>query len=73
MSWLYEYIGVLMALISPFLRALGLRYLYFPDAILMFVVIPFVHLMNDEDVKTVITEEGWIQGIKTMIGIYKTN
>ena len=66
MSWLYECIGVVIALSSLFLHAHGFHYLYFPDAILMFVVIPVVHLLNDEDTKTVVTEQGWIQGVKHM-------
>ena len=70
MSWLYEFIGVVVTLVTPYLRDYGLSYLYFPDVILMFVFIPCVHLMNDEDTKTVITEEGWIQGLKHMLGIH---
>ena len=70
MGWLYEFIGVVVTFVTPYLRNYGLYYLYFPDVILMFLVIPFVHLMNDEDTKTVITEEGWIQGLKHMLGIH---
>ena len=44
--------------------------MHLPDAIVMFVVIPFFHLMNDEDTKTIILNEGWYQAIRHMFGIY---
>ena len=34
----------------------------------MFLVIPFCHLMNDEDTKTVILQRGWYQGLRYMGG-----
>ena len=34
----------------------------------MFVIIPAIYLRNDEENKTVITEEEWIQGLKYMLG-----
>ena len=69
MTWMYEMIGVAFTIITPYLNSLGVPYLYYPDAILVFVVIPFLHIMNDEDTKTVITNEGWIEGIKYILGI----
>ena len=69
MTWLYEMIGVAFTILTPYLNSLGVPYLSYPDAILLFVVIPFLHIMNDEDTKTVITNEGWIEGIKHMLGI----
>jgi hypothetical protein len=66
MSWMYEFIGVVFTLFAPPLKDLGFYYLYFPDAILMFVIIPSIHIMNDEDTKA---EEGWIQGIRYMLKI----
>ena len=38
---------------------------------MMFVLFPFLHLMNDEDTKTVITEENYYQGIRHMLGLRK--
>ena len=69
MGGLYELIGVASAALTPTLNDLGLRYLYFPDAIVMFLVIPFIHIMNDEDTKSIIADEGWIQGIRYMFNI----
>ena len=70
MAWLYELIAMLSAILTPYLRKQGIPNLYYPDAIVMFVVIPFVHIMNDEDTKIIILEENWYQGIRHMFGIY---
>ena len=68
-SWLYEMIGVVFTVLTPTLNDLGLCYLYFPDAISIFLIIPFNHIMNDEDTKAVIADQGWIQGIRHMLNI----
>ena len=70
MAWMYELIAILSAFSTPYLHNLGIPNLHYPDAIIIFVVIPFVHLMNDEDTKIVILEENWYQGIRHMLGIY---
>ena len=38
----------------------------------MFLVIPFFHLMNDDETKATIIERGWYQGVKFMAG-FKDN
>ena len=70
MSWIYELIGTgFTALVFTF-RSLGFYHLWlFPDAIVIFVIIPFIHIMNDEDTKAIIAEEGWVQGIRYMLNI----
>ena len=70
MAWMYELIATLSILLRPFLRKHGISDLHYPDAIIMFVVIPFVHLMNDEDTKGIILEENWYQGLRHMLGIH---
>ena len=70
MGWVYETLGIISTVLTPTLRNLGFHNLHFPDVILMFVVIPFLHLMNDEDTKTIITEQNWYQGLRHMLGIY---
>ena len=40
---------------------------YFVDAIMMFVGIPLIHLTNDDDIKEMIAEEGWYQGLKSFL------
>ena len=68
LSWLYEFIGTIITAMSPKLISLGLRHIYFIDSLIMFLVIPFCHLMNDEETKGVIVERGWFQGLKQMAG-----
>lgn len=70
MMWLYELVATLFASLTPQLHKFGIPNLHFPDAILMFVLIPFVNLMNDEDIKGIISEESWYQGLRYMLGIY---
>ena len=69
MSWLYEFIGIGFAMLTPTLKKFGFYYLYYPDAILIFVVIPLLHIINDEDTKSLIIDEGWIQAIKFILNI----
>ena len=70
MRWLYEILATLIAMLTPVLQMLGIPNLYFPDATLMFVVIPFLNLMNDEETKGIISEEGWYEGLRYMMGIH---
>ena len=69
-SWLIELAGGLFAVSFVTLPNLGFHNLHYPDCIVTFVTIPLVHLMNDEDTKTVISEDGWYQGLRHMLGIY---
>ena len=68
LSWLYELLGTVATLLSPNLHSLGIRYYYYLDAIIMFLVIPFCHLMNDDSTKAIILQRGWYQGVKHMVG-----
>ena len=69
MGWLLELFGTtFFSLLAPFLRARGFHYLYYPDAIVIFLLIPFLHVMNDEKIKEVILKRGWIQGLRNIIG-----
>ena len=74
MSWLYELLAIVTAIMSSVLGAhiqeFKIPNIHFPDVIIMFIVIPFIHLLNDEEIKGIIFEQGWIQGIKYVLGIY---
>ena len=70
MGWLYEVLATLCAAFAPLLKMYGIPNMHFPDAILMFVVIPFAHLLNDQTIKGIISEESWYQGLRYMLGIY---
>ena len=71
-SWLIEIFGslchVLYILLMNHVGNLGIQYI---EAITMFIVIPFVHLMNDEETKGIIADEGLYAGFKYMLGIQK--
>ena len=75
MGCIYEILAVVAALLSALLgsqiQEFNIPNIHFPDVILMFVVIPFIHLLNDEDTKGIIFDQGWIQGIKYVLGISK--
>ena len=72
MGCIYEILAILAALLSALLgsqiQEFSIPNIHFPDVILMFVVIPFIHLLNDEDTKQIIFSHGWIQGIKYVLG-----
>ena len=64
-----ELLGGLITMATPLLKIFGLSYpLYYIDAILMFVVVPIIHLSNDEVTKTIIIERGYCQALRHMIG-----
>ena len=67
MSWLFEFIGIIVTVLSPTLVEHGAHNIYFIDAILMFVMLPAMYLINDEEIKTLITEQGYIRGIMSML------
>ena len=73
MGWLLELSAMISAWLTPILHNYGVPNLHLTDAIIMFLVIPFCHIMNDEETKGVISEEGWYQGIRHMLGIYIEN
>ena len=74
LGWIYEILAIVAALLSALIgyqiQEFNIPNIHFPDVILMFVIIPFIHLLNDEDTKHIIFEQGWIQGIKYVLGIY---
>ena len=70
------FLTVLVGLFS-ILKNLGLEKINFYPHIEFFqaffraILIPFVHLLNEEETKTVITEENWYNGIKHALGLYR--
>jgi hypothetical protein len=72
MGWIFESTGNVVTIFAAVLNNLGIHCRHYPDVIMMFVLIPFAHLMNDEDTKTVITQENWYQGLRHMLGIHNT-
>ena len=68
MVWLYEITGTMTTFFTFQLHDLGFPSVYYLDAIFMFVIIPFVHLMNDEETKGIIAERSWYEGVRHMLG-----
>ena len=68
LTWLYELLGTIATALTPTIQSLGMPNTYYPDAMIMFLVIPFCHLINDETTKGIIAENGWYQGMKHMVG-----
>ena len=68
-GWLLELVGTAMTLLTPTLNNIGLTNLYYPDAIIMFVLIPFLHIINEDETKGVIAENGWYEGLRHIFGI----
>ena len=71
MSWLYEFLAVASTLFSPLLHNYGIPNVHMLDAIIMSIIIPLTHLMNDEDTKQVILVENWYQGIRHLLGLHR--
>ena len=69
-SWLIELLGGVFAVSLVALHNLGFHHLHYPDCIIMTLIIPLTHLMNDEETKGIVVEEGWYQGMRHMLGIY---
>ena len=71
-SWLIEILGTLChVLFLSLVNSLGLAGIHYIEVIFMFIVIPFIYLMNDEDTKGTIANQGWYAGLKYMLGLQK--
>ena len=69
-GWLLELLGTGMTfLVGPALHGGGVHNHYYVDAIIMFVLLPFIHLTNDEEIKGIVADQGWYQGLRYMLGI----
>ena len=69
-GWLCELVGSVISLLTPkLLFTSGISPMYYSDTLIMFVCIPLVYFVNDEEVKGVIKERGWYQGLRYMVGI----
>ena len=49
-----------------------LTYIHYFDCVCMSVIIPLVHLLNNEDTKGVIATENWYQGLRHMLGVHNS-
>ena len=66
-AWLLEFFGSMLAIATqPTL--LGSYYTHYPDAILMFIIIPNVHLRDSSKLKRIVAREGWHEGFMHIVG-----
>ena len=70
-SWLIELLSSLVAVSFTVFHNMGLHNMHFLDCIIVNIIIPFVHLMNDEETKGIIAKKNWYAGLRHMLGIYK--
>ena len=68
MGWVIELIGGVVAAITPLLYDLGFLNVYYLNVILLFVLTPFMHLMNDEETKGIVSESNWLNGLRHLLG-----
>ena len=68
-GWLVEILGTLCHVLFLWLNNMGLAGMHYVEGVIMFIIIPLVYLMNDDDTKGVIVDEGWIQGLKYLAGL----
>ena len=75
-GWLMESVLTVLIGVWMLLQNLGLKNIYiypyfeFFNAFFRAIIISFVHIVNDEDTKTIITDENWYAGIKHALGLY---
>ena len=70
MGWLCESIATLFAILSPVLHQFEIPNLHMIDCTMMYILIPLLHLLNDEETNGIITDENWYQGMRNLLGIY---
>ena len=71
LGWLIELSLTILIGIWLLLNLGAYPYFEFFNAIVRAIVIPFVHVLNDEDTKTIMTEESWHQGIRQALGMFR--
>ena len=69
MGWVIELMGGVVAAITPLLYDLGFLNVYYLNVILLFVLIPFMHLMNDEETKGIVSDSNWFHGLRHLLGL----
>ena len=65
---LCELAGGVITMAYPLLKMLGIPNLYIADPIMVFVVVPMVHLVNDDETKEIIVEGNYYKSLRHMIG-----
>ena len=66
-GWMFETLHIVFAIMAPQLYELGMPGTQYLKVLIMFLAIPLLHLMNDDDIKSAIAENGWNHGIKHIL------
>lgn len=64
-----EFVGGFLRMLNPVLRIIGVKYSFIPhllDAFMVFVVVPVIHLLNDEHTKTFLVDKEYYKALKTI-------
>ena len=64
-----EFVGGVFRMLNPVLRIIGVKYSFIPhllDAFMVFVVVPIIHLLNDEHTKTLLVKKDYYEALKTI-------
>ena len=64
--------SVLSALLGAQIQEFNIPNIHFPDAIVMSIIIPIIHLLNEESAKEMVFQSGWCQGLRYVLGRYTT-
>ena len=67
-----EATALFSALLGAQIQEFNIPNKHFPDAIVMSIVIPIIHLLNEESAKEMVFQSGWCQGFRYAIGRYTT-
>ena len=62
--------AILSGHLGAHLQDLQVPNIHFPDAIIMSIVIPLLHLLNQETTKGIIFENGWCRGFRHIFNVY---
>ena len=62
--------AILSGHLGAHLQELQVPNIHFPDAIVMSIVIPLLHLLNQEITKGIIFESGWCNGFRYIFNVY---
>ena len=68
-TWVIEVFSSLVFVAIPSLNDSGYRSFHHIDCIVTLIIIPAVYIINDEETRWLIAEEGWYQGFRYILGM----
>ena len=64
---MFETLHIVFVIMAPQLYDLGISGTQYLKVLIMFLAIPLLHLMNDDDITAAIAENGWHHGMKHIL------